>query len=126
MICPIVDLLGIFKSPEQVNYWTNHYDWQAVVQLADFIKYAMTPKTFEKIKCPTFLGYYYEDEDHQDKVVSVAAMKEMFLQLGTPENKKREVDFKNAHEHVIASDLISDDWKGVETETLKFLNEIVK
>ena len=114
-----------FKNPEQIKYWTNHYNWEAVAQLATFMKSTMNPKTFQNIKCPVFLGYYYEDIEHQDKVVSVTAMQQMFQQLATPSNLKREVDFKKAKEHVIACDLVSEDWRGVEIETTKFLKEVL-
>ena len=114
-----------YKKPQQVNYWTNKYALEGAVQFGNFIKFAMLPQTFEKIKCPVFMGYYYEDEEHQDKVVSVAAMKEMFQQLGTPEKLKLAVDFKNAHDHVIANELLSGEWQQVEIETKKFLEEVV-
>ncbi len=113
-----------YKTPERAKYWVNRYALESTVQFANFLKYAMTPKTFEKVKCPVFMGYYYADEEHQDKVVSVPAMKEMFRQLGTPANLKRAVDFPTADEHVIACDITSGSWQQVEIETKKFLSEI--
>ena len=114
-----------FKNPEEAKYWVNPYDFQAAVQFGVFLKYAMTPETFEKIKCPTFVGYYYQDEQHQDNTVSVAAIKEMFQELGTPESLKRAVDFPKSNAHVLACELVSGDWQNVENETRKFLTETV-
>ena len=114
-----------FKKPEEAKYWVNPYDLEAAVQFGTFLKYTMIPKTFEKVKCPVFVGYYYQDEQHQDNTVSVAAIKEMFQQLGTPENLKRAVDFPKSNAHVIACELVSGDWQNVENETRKFLAETV-
>lgn len=115
-----------YRKPEQqVKYWTNHQCWEGVIQFTVFLKYAMKPETFAAIKCPFFMGYYYEDEEHQDKSVSVAAMKEMFAQLGTPAAQKREMSFPNAHDHVIGSRILSSDWQGVERESARFMEEVM-
>ena len=115
----------VFRKPEQAKYWTNHQRFEGIVQFTTFQKYAMIPETFAKVKCPVFMGYYYEDEEKQDKVVSVAAMKEMFEQLGTPPQNKRAVNFPNAKAHVITSDLTTDDWQTVEAESVKFVQEVL-
>ncbi|HMX40034.1 MAG TPA: alpha/beta fold hydrolase [Saprospiraceae bacterium] len=115
-----------FRKPiEQPKYWTNHQCWEGVVQFAVFLKYAMTPATFAAIRCPVFVGYYYEDEEHQDKAVSVAAMREMLAQLSTPSGQKREVNFPNARDHVISSAILSSDWQGVERESAAFMQEVM-
>ena len=113
-----------FRRPEQAKFWTNHQRFEGIVELGIFQKYAMTEATFRRIKCPVFVGYYYENEEKQDKTVSVAAMKRMFDQLATPQYQKRLVDFPNTHSHVLTSDLTSDDWQTVEKESVKFLTEI--
>lgn len=113
------------KPAQQAPYWTNHQCWEGVVQFAMFLKHTMTPETFAAIRCPVFVGYYYENEEKQDKSVSVAAMKEMLAQLGTPVEQKREVNFPNAHDHVIGSQILSSDWQGVERESAKFMEEVL-
>ncbi len=114
-----------FRKPEQAKYWTNHQRFEGIIQFTTFQKYAMIPETFAKVKCPVFMGYYYENEEKQDKTVSVEAMKEMFEQLGTPPQYKRAVDFKNANAHVITSPMTTDDWQTVEAESAKFLQEVM-
>lgn len=115
----------VFRKPQQAKYWTNNQRFEGIVQFTIFQKYAMIPETFAKVKCPLFMGYYYEDEEKQDNVVSVAAMKEMFGQVATPQYQKREFNFKNAKAHVITSDLTTDDWQTVETESVKFMEEVL-
>jgi esterase/lipase len=114
------------ESDEHGNYWQLHYRIEALVALQNLVSNTMEPENFEKIKCPVFLGYYYKNEDEQDKVVSVPAMLEMFDQLGTKNELKRKVAFPNVGNHVIASYIRTKDWQNVENETVKFLTEIVK
>jgi esterase/lipase len=114
-----------FTNPKQRFFWTNHQRFEGIAQLILFQNYAMTPETFSKVNCPFFLGYYYENEEKQDKVVSIPAMKSMFEQIKTPLSKKRSVNFPNTHNHVLMCDLISDDWQTVEAESVKFMTEIL-
>ena len=114
-----------YENPDQKYYWTNHQRLESIVQFAVFQKYAMTKETFQQIRCPLFLGYYYENEENQDKVVSIEAMKEMYQQVATPPQYKREKVFPKANSHVIASDLTSSTWQAVEAESVKFIKEIL-
>jgi hypothetical protein len=53
-------------------------------------------------------------------------MLKMFDELGTPPELKQKMAFPEAGAHVIASHIRSNDWNGVEIETIRFLNNIVK
>ena len=110
-------------NEDQPKYWTMHYRMEALVALQNFLTHAMNKETFQAIKCPVFLGYYYKDEEHQDKVVSVPAMLEMFDELGSV--KKEKVAFPNAENHVLASWVLSRDVETVQSETEKFLDGII-
>ena len=116
----------VYKNQNHGKYWTNHQRFEGVVQFSVFLKETMTPSTFGQVKCPVFMGYYYRDEENQDKVVSVDAMQEMFEQLGAPQYLKRKVDFPNANNHVIATSFLSDAWQDVEMESIKFMRDVVK
>lgn len=109
------------KNNTQPNYWNMHYRLEGVVALQNFLTHCMTPATFEKIKCPVFMGYYYENEENQDKVVSVPAMLNMFEQLGSKEKQKQV--FPKTKNHVIGSYVLSEDWQSVEKATLAFLEK---
>jgi len=52
-------------------------------------------------------------------------MKRMFMQLGTPENLKRQIAIPNAGDHVIGSYIKSKDVKTVEEECDKFAREVL-
>jgi esterase/lipase len=116
----------VYKNDNHRKYWTNHQRFEGVIQLSIFLRETMKAQTFSQIKCPVFMGYYYRDEENQDKVVSVAAMLEMYEQLATPQYLKRKVNFPNANNHVIATSFLSGDWQNVEAESIKFMREIVK
>jgi len=98
--------------------------WEGVIQFSVFLENTMLPATFARIKCPVFVGYYYENKEKQDHLVSVAAMQKMMPQLGTPARQQRIVNFPQSGDHVIGSQIISKDWQGVERESRAFLREV--
>jgi pimeloyl-ACP methyl ester carboxylesterase len=108
------------------QYWTWRYRLEALVNLENLMENTMLPATFNTIKCPIFLGYYYKNEKEQDATVSVAAMRTMFAQLGTPALQKRELAFPAAGTHVIACKLRSKAFEEIQVATFKFADEILK
>ncbi|WP_375444338.1 alpha/beta hydrolase [uncultured Fibrella sp.] len=108
------------------KYWLTKYHINGLITLQTMMDEYMTPAEFAKVKQPLFMGYYYKDEDNQDKVVSVAAMLEMYDQLGTSPDQKQKVAFPKAGEHVIASHFTSHDLDGVYQATEQFLTKTVK
>jgi pimeloyl-ACP methyl ester carboxylesterase len=108
------------------QYWNNRYLTTSLVQLEELLETTMKESTFKKVTQPTLLLYYYKDEEHQDKVVKVSAMKRMFSQLGTPDSLKRQIPVPNAGDHVIGSYVKSKDFQTVEQECEKFATEILK
>jgi len=107
------------------QYWNNKYRIESTVQLEELLETTMKESTFKKVKQPTLLLYYYKDEEHQDAVVKVSAMKRMFNQLATPDSLKRQVPIPNAGDHVIGSYVKSKDIQSVEEQCEKFAMEIL-
>ncbi len=108
------------------QYWNNQYVTKSLVQLEELLETTMKESTFKKVTQPVLLLYYFKDEEHQDPVVKVSAMKRMFRQLGTPENRKREVPVPNAGDHVIGSYIKPKDHQTVLAECEKFATEVLK
>ena len=106
-------------------YWAadNHLDGYR--SLTELTRGELLPATFARITAPVFLGYYYRDEQHQDPTVSVAAMLDMYNQLGTPAALKRKQDFPDAGAHVIASPLRSKSVDQVFAATRDFLQQVI-
>lgn len=115
------DTTDVYKK-----YWYHQYRVEALVQLEELLESTMKGSVFEKINQPVLLLYYYKDEDNQDRVVKVSAMKRMFAQLGTPTDKKREKALPNTGDHVIGSYIKSKDLPAVEKEIEKFAIEILQ
>lgn len=113
------------KRPEFRKYWTYHYRIEAAVNLEELVETTMKKETFARVKQPTLTLYYYKDEVHQDSTVKVSAIKEMFSQLGTPADKKREKAMPNTGNHVIGSWIRSHDVPGVEREAELFMTEVL-
>jgi pimeloyl-ACP methyl ester carboxylesterase len=103
------------------QYWNTVYRLEAAVELEELLETTMTKKTFEKVKQPTLLLYYYRDEVHQDSTVKVSAMLRMFDQLGTPAGVKWKQAIPQAGNHVLGSSLKSGDVPAVEREIEKFM-----
>lgn len=107
------------------KYWTYHYRIEAAVALEELLETSMNKKTFQKVRQPALVLYYYKDKIHQDSTVKVSAITEMFDQLGTPADKKRAISIPNAGDHVIGSWVRSKDIPSVERETEKFMTEVL-
>lgn len=122
---------GKYNVPQDTTrlykqYWNTPYRMEAAVQLEELLETTMKKSTFERVKQPTLLLYYFKDEDHQDEVVKVSAMKRMFRQLGTPDSLKRAVPIPGAGDHVIGSYIKSKDVAAVEKECEKFAREVLR
>ena len=70
--------------------------------------------------------YYYKDDVHQDSVVSVPAMLNMFKKLGTPRNQKVELVMPFAGDHVMGSYIKSKDLLDVQQSIEKFMQHNLK
>ena len=108
------------------KYWNNRYSTKSLVQLEELLESTMKESIFQKVKQPSLLLYYFKDENHQDLVVKVSAMKRMFAQISTSENLKRQVALPNTGDHVLGSPIKSKDVKSVQQECEKFAIEILK
>jgi len=91
-------------SPGHKNFWSLHYRLEGIVAIQNFLTNEMTDETFSNVKVPVYLSYYYQDEEHQDNVVSVQAMRDMFPKLGS--KIKQEQAFPLSGYHVITSDIL--------------------
>ena len=108
------------------QYWYPRYRMESVVQLEELLESSMKESVFRKVNQPVLMLYYYRDEDQQDEVVKVSAMKRMFRQLGTPDSLKREKAIPGAGDHVIGSHIKSKDIKSVTEACRRFGEEILR
>ncbi|MFA9388590.1 MAG: alpha/beta hydrolase [Prolixibacteraceae bacterium] len=106
--------------PIEEKYWYQKYRWEGTVYLQLLLQGTMKEEVFKKVKQPVFVAYYYRDEDHQDQVVKVSAILNMFEALGTKDELKQKMAFPNANTHVIANLELSGCSKDVENAILRF------
>ncbi len=114
------------SRPIYKRYWYSHYPLEPTVQLEELIETSMTNETFKKVKQPVLMLYYYKDDVHQDSVVSVSAMLNMFKELGTPANKKVELPMPYVGDHVMGSYIKSQDLLDVQQSIEKFMRHTLK
>ncbi len=115
-----------YDAPEEFKkYWTTKTHLNALIAVQSLVENTMRPDVFEKINQPLFMGYYYKNEEEQDKVVSVDAMQDMYNRISTPENMKRKRVFPEAGRHVLCSKYATHDYSGVMKETFKFTEEVL-
>ena len=111
---------------EAQKYWHTSYRIESVVQMKGLLQATMKEEIFNKIHQPIFIGYYYKNEEEQDKTVSVKRMHEMYNQVSSPESKKRKVPFPNANTHGIQNIYFSNDYEGVLNATILYAEEVLK
>lgn len=106
-------------------YWTKHYRLEGAIALQTLLNQTMTSKTFKKIKQPLFVGYYYKNEQEQDHVVSVPAMKRFFEEVSTP-NDLKEIKAFAEGKHVLISELQNKHFDIARQATFDFAEKVLK
>ncbi len=114
------DTRSIYKQ-----YWNYTYPLEATVQLQEMLETTMTPETFSKVTAPLLLLYYYKDEIHQDSVVSVPAMFNMYTSISTPDSLKVKKAMPNTGNHVLGSYIKSNDLLSVQTAIVTFMKNVL-
>ena len=104
------------------RYWNSPYRIEGAVELQQMLEDRMNDKTFKAVTQPMLLMYYYKDDQHQDTVVKVSAMKDMFGKVSS--TVKKEVAIPDAGDHVIGSYIKSRDWQSVQREALLFADQL--
>ena len=115
-----------FTVPEGCDpTWTTTYRVEGVIAVKALLDATMQPEIFEKIHHPVFLGCYYKNEEEQDNVVSVAAMRDFMEQISTPAEDKSFVTFPDAKTHVIAAGCQSQSLAAVRQATYQFAEQVL-
>lgn len=103
-------------------YWDTLYTVNAVVELQNLLESSLNEETFAKVNTTCLNLCYYKNEEEQDPVVSVDAIRWMHEHLGTPEDSKFLVELPTVGNHVLANPIKSKDPAAVEQEIKKFLD----
>lgn len=106
-------------------FWSTRYHADGLHALRHLVSTTMVPATFSAVRQPTFITYYYKNEQEQDDVVSVAAIEAMIPQLGTPPAQLRTVVNTTAGTHGIPCSLWNPHWHDAERDTRAFCEEVL-
>jgi hypothetical protein len=112
------------SSDDYKKYWNYQFRNESIIQVQQMLEDKMNSKTFSQVNQPLCMLYYYKDDQHQDPVVKVSAMLNMFEQIATPISQKRKIAIPEGGDHVIGSYLKSKDLKMVEEQVLKFATDM--
>lgn len=112
-------------EPAAKQYWNEDYHVDGIVAMQSLLDDGMKEEYFAEIDIPVYLGCYYQDEVHQDQVVSVEKMEWFFENITTPSAKKRFVKFPQAGRHVFTSKTMKDEFDVVQASTNSFAEEVL-
>lgn len=112
--------------PDYAKYWNCNYRLEAIVALQELLETTMTEENFKKIQQPVLTLAYYKNEQAQDPVVKVSAMRTMMQSIATPADKKRFLEMPNTGNHVQASPLVSKDVEGVRKAIADYMSNVLK
>ena len=101
------------ESEQHAQYWYKAFAVKSLTYLKSLMDYTMTDETLQAIQQPTYIGYYYRNEEEQDQTVSVDAM--LVFKGILEENRVPHVfqAFPNAQHHVIGSRITNPHWENV-------------
>ena len=108
------------------GFWTMKYRLEGALVVQGLIDETMKTQYFEKIDDPVFVGYYYENEDKKDRVISIAAIKHFMGYVSTPTAQIQEEPFPTTKAHVLSSSLQSKDVAIVQQKLDEFATQILK
>jgi esterase/lipase len=108
---------------EYKKYWYAKYRLESIVQLQELVETAVTKDVFKQVTCPVFNGVYYKNDENQDDVIRVGAVREMHEAISTPKNMKVLVEFPEAGTHVIPYSKTSGSVEAVQKATVDFMQE---
>jgi pimeloyl-ACP methyl ester carboxylesterase len=120
----VVELSGEDAPGYQRAYWSRRIHSDAYAVLWDMFEQDMTTEQFERVHAPTFVACFYREEEHQDPLASVQAMRAMHEQLGTPRHRKELRCYPHGA-HVIGSPFKSCAATDVLDDTIHFLRVVL-
>jgi esterase/lipase len=91
-------------NEEYAKYWTTRYHLNGLAAFQTFLFREMNKETFEKIRCPVFMGYWYKNENEKDTVASIPAMLKMFEELSSANKEK--FAFTDVGNHAISTPIL--------------------
>lgn len=84
------------RTPYQRQYWSSVVHADAYRAIAQLFVERMTPENLAGVRCPVLFGAWDGGPGDSDTLTSVAAMREAFTWLGTPEADRQFIAYDHA------------------------------
>lgn len=110
------------QNDGHARYWYRLYRTESLMVLKELIEELMTEPLFQKIEQPVFTGYFFKNNQIQDQVASVPAIKRLEKSLGTEEGRRVFKSFPEADAHVISSAYRTREYDEVRKAVVDFLH----
>ncbi len=111
-----------WEGPEGVSdYWMTHYRLEGIQALRHLVSKTMTEETFASVKCPVFIGYWYKNEEVQDKTISVKAILDASETIQSASSYTEFKAYPDAGAHVMISDLWNPNTVEIEDDLIRFI-----
>lgn len=108
------------STQSYIPYWSHRYHTNGLIALQALLDQTMTAEIFSKLSLPIYCAYFYKNEDIQDQVVAVDAIRKLETLISTKDAEKEFESFERGN-HVLASIYKNDDWESVQNEVLDFI-----
>ena len=116
-----------WNASDDINkYWTTKNHIKGHIALRHLLNQTMTDETFKAIEQPVYISYYYKDDEHMDKIISIDAIKKFGQLLSTPKASVRIEAFDNARGHVISSMYMNENWEDVQNSIFDFCEDVLQ
>ncbi len=109
------------SGPEFDKYWYPQYRTESLVELLSLIDQTMHERTFNSINQPTFISYYFKNENEKDDIISTDAIIHFYESLGTKKGKKVIKTTPASGNHVTISSITSKDIKTPFLQACEFI-----
>lgn len=109
----------------QAGFWTTTYRVEGLLALKHLVAGTMTEETFSKIQQPSFTAYYYKDEEHMDKTISIPAAKEFHAQIATSDGQKEIHALPNIGAHAMLNRFQPKDLTALKQKTWAFFESVL-
>ena len=114
------------EGKEFNKYWYPEYRTESAVELMSLLDQTMTDAIFEAIEQPTFISFYYKNEDQKDDIISVDEIYRFFESISSAKEMKRLETVSESESHVVICNLTSKDVITPFNQVCQFLEEVVK
>jgi len=116
-----------FSPPADAKpYWNNRYRIEGLIALRDLLDQTMTEDIWRKNNTPTYIGYYYKDENNYDNIISLPTI-DKYTSMFSGDRKKLKVDaFSQGYGHVISSQYMNDLWPTIQDSMFKYMEEVLE